>query len=104
MISLASIVFSSVLLGLLGVRDPKRVRHAARESSSTARPMLLPTPVRTLCGWLVIVPGVLLAAFGEWWAFLIWFGATPALGWLIAMLLARGQPPDVSRWRTGAPR
>lgn len=82
--SLLSIVFSGGLLALLGVRDPKRLRN----SGHGVRRRALPSHLRRASAWLVLAPGLILAAIGQWWAFFIWFGAITALGWLTATLLA----------------
>jgi len=80
--SLVTFAISAVILALLGVRDPKRLRNLKNGElplSSGAR--------RGLAG-LVLAPGVVLACLGQWWAFFIWLGATCAAGWVTAQALA----------------
>jgi len=93
--STLAILFSGALLALLGARDPKRLRSASAHTATTrAAEVSLPASLRRLCGWLVLLPGLVLAGAGQWWAFWIWFGATPALGWLIAQVLSRRTDDD----------
>jgi hypothetical protein len=80
--SVVTFAISAVILALLGMRDPKRLRNlknGAFPLSSGARQGL---------GWLVLAPGIVLAFLGQWWAFFIWLGATCAAGWATAQVLA----------------
>jgi hypothetical protein len=83
--ALLAIAVSGVLLILLGARDPKRLRNARHATLNTATASPLPAALRHACGWLSLAPGVVLAALGQWWAFLIWLGAVTAIGWVIAI-------------------
>jgi hypothetical protein len=86
-----SVLFSGGLLLLLGARDPKRLRSARHERGDTAAGAApLASGARKLSGWLVLLPGVVLAVMGLWWPFLIWFGATTAIGWAVAQTLGFG--------------
>lgn len=82
--ALLSTLISGALLALLGMRDPKRLRNAGHRS----RELVLPAPMRTTFGWLVLTPGIVLVAMAQWWALLIWLGAIGGLGWLTATVLA----------------
>lgn len=86
--SLLSIVVSAVLLAVVAVRDPKRLRNAAHGGHGASLPRPLSPMARRLCSWLILAPGVVLTALGEWWAFLVWFGSACALGWATAQVLA----------------
>jgi hypothetical protein len=80
--SVVTFVISALILALLGLRDPKRLRNLRRGDvplSSRARHGLLS---------VVLAPGIVLAFLGQWWAFFIWFGATCAAGWITAQALA----------------
>jgi hypothetical protein len=79
--SVVTFAISAVILALLGVRDPKRLRNL-RQGVPLSR------PARQGLGWLVLAPGIVLAFLGQWWAFFIWFGATCAAGWATAQVLA----------------
>ena|SRR6185369_9485054 len=81
--ALIAIAFSGALLILLGARDPKRLRNARHGTDAAVSP--LAPAVRHACSWLSLAPGVALGILGEWWAFLIWFGAITAIGWTIAI-------------------
>jgi hypothetical protein len=84
-VTLLAIVFSGVLLILLGARDPKRLRNSRHAVTEAAAGSPLPPAARHLWGWLSLAPGVALGIAGEWWAFLIWLGAITAIGWAIAI-------------------
>jgi hypothetical protein len=87
--SLISILVSAVLLVIVGMRDPKRLRSAGQEERGRQLPQPLSPAARRICSWLVLAPGVVLAAMGQWWAFLVWIGSACALGWATAHVLAR---------------
>ena len=92
--SLLSILVSTALLVVLALRDPKRLRNQPRTAERGGSSQTLPASIRRICGWLVLLPGAILAAIGHWWAFLIWLGATPAIGWLLAQTLAGRETPS----------
>ncbi len=87
--SVLSIVASAVLLVIVGMRDPKRLRSAEHGKHSASSTQPLSPAARKTCSWLVLAPGVVLAAMGQWWAFLVWIGSACALGWATAHVLAR---------------
>ena len=72
------------VVGILGLAasDPKRLRGKGR---------VPPPRVRTAFAFLVLAPGVWLAATAQGVAFLIWIGASAVLGWAIAALAGRTQ-------------
>jgi hypothetical protein len=80
--SFVGFAISAVILALLGMRDPKRLRNL-RNGEVPLSPR-----ARNGLGWLVLAPGVALAFLGQWWAFFIWLGATCAAGWATAQALA----------------
>ncbi|MEJ0038972.1 MAG: hypothetical protein WDO68_23405 [Gammaproteobacteria bacterium] len=84
--TLLAIAVSGALLILLGARDPKRLRNSRHATDETASVSPFPSAVRHACGWLALAPGITLAVAGEWWAFLIWLGASTALGWAVAIM------------------
>jgi hypothetical protein len=86
--SVLSIAVSGVLLALLGLRDPKRLRNAGHGSSGSHVAAPLAPSLRRAFGWLSLAPGVVLAVLGQWWAFFIWLGVVTALGWAVARGLA----------------
>jgi hypothetical protein len=90
-VSVAAILFSALLLGLLGWQDPKRLRNASHDMPAAPR---FSAPQRRILGWLSLAPGVVLTIAGEWWALLMWLGASCTLGWLTAQVL--------TRWSLGA--
>jgi hypothetical protein len=87
LVGVLAVLASSILLMILGASDPKRVRTLRRSKSSGG--LVLPTRVRRALGWLTLVPGGVLGVIGEWWAFVIWLGIIPAIGWTLAQVLAR---------------
>jgi len=70
--------------GLSSASDPKRLRGKG------GRP---PRFVRIGFTLLTIAPGVWLAATVQGVGFLLWVGASTVLGWLVAALASRSQPP-----------
>jgi hypothetical protein len=84
--SLLSILMSAALIGMLGRRDPKRLRNQHDSREVTVTPMRAGT--RRLLGWLVPAPGLVLMVFGQWWAFLVWLGAMCVMGWVASQWLA----------------
>jgi len=90
--SLLSILFSSALLVVLGTSDPKRLRNLGHSASKRAP--TIPAGLRRSLGWLSLAPGVVLGFLGEWWAFLIWFGAIGAVGWTVAQVLSFQAPRE----------
>lgn len=97
--ALLAIAVSGALLMLLGARDPKRLRNARHATGNAASASPLPAAVRHACGWLSLVSGVVLAALGQWWAFLIWLGAITAVGWAIAITAGYSTVPASHRSR-----
>lgn len=93
--TLLAIGFSAVQLWLLGRHDPKRLRTA----SDSRRPLKpFNRAQRRTLTIAVLLPGALLAAAGQSAGFIIWLGATVAIGWLLTQLLAAaaGAPRAVS--------
>ena len=85
--STLSILFSGVLLTLLGLSDPKRIRNMGHGADAAGVRLTLSPAMRRSAGWLSLAPGVVLAGVGEWWAFFVWLGAATALGWTVAQVL-----------------
>lgn len=96
---LGAVVASAAMLAMLALRDPKRVRTVARGGE---RGRTFSKPTRIVFGCAAIAPGFLLAINGEWPAFLLWFGASCAIGWLLAVAFA--PPPRRERVRPSAPQ
>ncbi len=92
---LGSIAVTAALLALLALHDPKRVRTVARAGGQ--RGPTFGKPTRVAFGTASIAPGVLLALYGAWPAFLLWFGTSCAVGWLLTVILA--PPPRRERAR-----
>ena len=82
-ITLLAIATSAVLLGVLGWRDPKRLRTSRSAAPTAATPR-----ARRWLGWSIPIPGVVLVLAGAWHPLLIWFGAVCTLGWLATALFA----------------
>ena len=87
-----SLIISLSPLWLLARHDPKRLR-------SIRKKLLKPHGRRTrqFYSAIVFLPGVVLIAQGEWPAFLIWFGALIASGWLLVQILAEQTSPVTSK-------
>ena len=81
-----AVAASALALASLALRDPKRLRAAARAGLKSHGPLLLPQ--RRLLGAASLLPGAALASCGQWPAFLIWMGAAAAIGWALAQVLA----------------
>ena len=84
--SALAIVVSALALAPLALRDPKRLRTAAKAGARSQAPMS--TPQRRALGSASLLPGIVLAICGLWPAFLIWMGAAGAIGWALAQALA----------------
>jgi hypothetical protein len=95
---LCATAVSAAMLAMLALHDPKRVRTVARGGGRRGRTFAKAT--RFGFGCVAIAPGVLLAVYGEWPAFLLWLGASCAVGWLLAVVLA--PPPRRERIRRPA--
>lgn len=78
-----SLVVSLSPLWWLARHDPKRLR-------SIRMHQLKPhgRSTRRFYSVIVLLPGIVLIACGDWPAFLIWMGALIASGWLLVQLLA----------------
>jgi hypothetical protein len=87
MLSVPAIRLSAALIGVLARRDPKRLRNI-ESADAAGNPSPLPAQLRSLLGWLVPAPGVVLMILGEWWAFLVWLGALCVLGWVASQTWA----------------
>ena len=81
---IVSLVISLLPLLSLARHDPKRLR------SLRQRHQLKPHVRRTrqFYAAIVLLPGIILVARGDWPAFLIWMGVLIASGWLLVQLLA----------------
>jgi len=96
---LCAVAASAAMLAMLALRDPKRVRTVARGGE---RGRTFSKPARIAFGCAAIAPGFLLTMYGEWPAFLLWFGTSCAVGWLLAVVLA--PPPRRERVPPSAPQ
>ncbi len=96
---LGSICVTAAMLAMLALHDPKRVRTVARAGGQRGR--TFGKPARVAFGTASIVPGVVLGVYGEWPAFLLWFGTSCAVGWLLTVVLA--PPPRRERTRRTLP-
>lgn len=81
-----AVAASALTLAPLALRDPKRLRTAVKAGARSQDP--LQSQQRRWLGSASLLPGFLLAACGQWPAFLIWMGATTATGWALAQVLA----------------
>jgi hypothetical protein len=80
--ALCALALSLLPLWRLARHDPKRLRSLRQPTSS-------PGPDRKRLVVLLLLPGGVLAAIGQWPAFLIWLGSLTAGGWLLVQLLAQ---------------
>ncbi|MDP3858945.1 MAG: hypothetical protein Q8Q73_14410 [Stagnimonas sp.] len=89
--SLLALLPSTVLLVLLALRDPKRLRNLPGNGQTPLTP-----GQRRALATLLPFPGLALGLFGQWPALLIWLGASCSLGWALTQWLAPGSaaPPD----------
>lgn len=92
--SLLAIGFSLILLTVLALRDPKRIRTSGLDMQAS-----VPTPLsrgaRGALGWSSLLPGLALTAAGQWPALLIWLGACCSLGWALTQLFAPASAHDI---------
>ncbi|MFT4047446.1 MAG: hypothetical protein QM661_12220 [Solimonas sp.] len=85
--TLLAIACSAAALWLIGRRDPKRLRARAAGRHGVAAH----TPAqRRRLTVAAALPGALLAIAGQSAGFILWLGATVALGWLLVQALAVG--------------
>lgn len=82
-LTLAAIVFSTIIIILLCSGDPKRRRSARLDGAGQS------TGTRRLLVALLCLPGLGFALIGDAAAFLMWLGACAAIGWLVAMWFSR---------------
>ena len=92
---LVAVCVTAAMLAMLALHDPKRVRTVARAGGQRGR--TFGKPARVAFGIASIAPGAMLAAHGEWPAFLLWFGSSCAVGWFLTVILA--PPPRRERAR-----
>jgi hypothetical protein len=97
---LCATAITAAMLATLALHDPKRVRTVARGGGRRGR--TFGKPARVAFGAASIAPGVVLALLGEWAAFPLWLGASCAVGWLLAVVLA--PPARRERIRSSAPQ
>lgn len=76
---LVSVIFSTALLALLCLGDPKRRRSGGLPGTAQG------TAVRRLLVAASLLPGMLLALSGHPAAFLMWLGGYVVAGWLITL-------------------
>lgn len=81
-----AVAATTLLLWPLALRDPKRLRAAARVNAGGSVPHSLTH--RHVLGWMSLLPGLALIVAGQWPAFLIWLGGTVAIGWGLANALS----------------
>lgn len=74
-----AIGFSLVAILVLFRQDPKRRRAANLSGAGHSR------STRHLLAAAVLIPGVLLAVFGESAGFLVWLGSCALAGWLLTL-------------------
>lgn len=86
MLAVLAIAASVVLLGWIGLRDPKRVR--AQDGEAALRKPFTPRQ-RRLLALGAAMPGLLLMLSGWWSSAVMWIGATVTLIWLWVLWLAR---------------
>lgn len=91
--SLLAIAFSLILLIVLALRDPKRIRTSGL-AVQTSAPVPLSRGARRMLGWSSLLPGLALAAADQWPALLIWLGACCSLGWALTQWLAPASAHD----------
>lgn len=87
--TIAALLPSLLLLSLIALRDPKRLRSQPRGSAQAARRASAWTPKQRRNATLIaLLPAPLLIAFGAWPALLIWLGALLTAVWLWVNYLA----------------
>jgi hypothetical protein len=86
--SIAALVPSLLLISLIALRDPKRLRNRPGVDSALARAVQWTPAKRRVATGLALLPAVPLIAVGAWPALLIWLGALLAIGWLWVNVLA----------------
>lgn len=79
---LLAVIYSGLLVFLLGLADPKRARVNRRQPA-----LVLPRPVRRAVWVLVLLPAGLFLASSQLAYFVLWLGGVVVLGWLTAALL-----------------
>lgn len=79
---LVAIIYSGLLVFLLGLADPKRARVNRRQPA-----LALPRSVRSAVWVLVLLPAVLFLASSQFASLVLWLGGVVVLGWLAAVLL-----------------
>lgn len=85
-LALLTIALSALPLLALALGDPKRLRSLRLRKPPTGR-----GPRQILAG-ACLLPGLLLALFGAWPAFLIWIGGLSFAAWLLVQGLAASRP------------
>ena len=83
LLAVLAIATSVVLLGWIGLHDPKR---AAAQGEAGRRP--LSTRQRRILAFGAVLPGLLLIVTGWWSATMMWMGATVILLWLWVLRLS----------------
>jgi hypothetical protein len=87
--TLLSLLPSLLLLSLIALRDPKRLRSQPRGPGHATRHASVWTPKqRRSATMLALLPAPLLIAFGAWPALLLWLGALLTAVWLWVNYLA----------------
>jgi len=83
LLSVATVVFSAVILALLGLGDPKRRRAAGLGSGE------MTVAKRRLLAGIACLPALLCVALGDAAAFMIWLGGCAVVGWFVALWLGQ---------------
>lgn len=86
LISLVAIGFTTLLLLVLCLGDPKRLRAARLPGKGHG------VAIRRAVAVGSLLPGLGLALAGHAAAFLIWMGGSMAAGWIITVCLSQTRP------------
>ncbi|MDX3911228.1 MAG: hypothetical protein QHC67_15625 [Sphingobium sp.] len=85
-LALAAVAFSTLLLVLLCLGDPKRRRAARLRDKGQG------IATRRIIAAATVLPGIGLILIGDAAAFLLWLGGSAAAGWAITLCLsAKGE-------------
>lgn len=84
--SLAATAFTTLLLLMLCLGDPKRLRAARLPGTGHS------ITVRRATAAAALLPGLGLALSGQAAAFLIWLGGSMAAGWIVTICLSQARP------------
>ncbi|EZP71621.1 hypothetical protein BV96_02358 [Sphingomonas paucimobilis] len=91
LLPLAATAFSTAIILLLCLGDPKRRRSARMTGEGQG------TAIRRVLAGAALLPGLFYAVSGSGAAFLIWLGGCGVAGWLVTLLLSPAQSGETQR-------